>query len=90
MMENNHSRTSVCNGYNGYGMCGGKSCRLFCGIFLIFLGLFLLGKRANWFPDEFMILFWPVVFVLTGVCFIALAFIKKRANDQGKIFHERK
>ena len=80
----------MCKGYHWHGMCEGKNSRIFCGIFLIVFGLFLLGKRANWFPVEFMIMFWPVVFVLTGIWFIALALNKKRPHDQGGIVHDRK
>jgi uncharacterized membrane protein HdeD (DUF308 family) len=78
MTENHHSGESMSKRFNCYGMCGGKNSRIFCGIFLIVIGLFLFGKRANWFSAEFMILFWPLVLILTGIWFIAMALKSKK------------
>ncbi|GEM_PF-1989608 len=90
MTENHNSSGAMGKRFHCYEMCGGKNSRIFCGLIFILLGLFLLGKRANWFPADFMIMFWPAVFVLTGVWFIILAFIRKRAKDQRGILHDRK
>lgn len=78
MIESHNSGESMNKRFHCNGMCGGKNSRIFCGIFLIVLGLFLLGKRANWFPSEFVIMFWPLVLVLIGVWFIAMALMSKK------------
>ena len=78
MTENHNSSGAMSKRFNCYWMCGGKNSRIFCGVFFILIGLFLFGKRANWFPTEFMILFWPLVLVLIGIWFIAMALMSKR------------
>lgn len=59
-------------------MCEGRGSRFFCGIFLIILGLFWFGKKADWFPPEFITLFWPLALVAAGIWFIAAAWMSKR------------
>jgi hypothetical protein len=76
-METHNSSESINKRSLCYGMCGGRS-RIFCGIFLIVIGLFWLGKETHWFSPEILTLFWPFVFVMAGTWFITAALIKKR------------
>jgi hypothetical protein len=79
MQENHNSGETMSKRSPCYGMCGGKSSRVFWGIVFIVVGLFWLGKEATWFSPELMKLFWPLVFVLAGTWFIAAALINKKA-----------
>jgi hypothetical protein len=60
-----------------YGMCGGRSRRIFCGIFFIVVGLFWFGKEANLLPSQLITLFWPLMFVFAGIWFITAAMRNK-------------
>jgi hypothetical protein len=77
MMETHNSGESISKRSYCYGMCRGRRSRIFCGIFFILVGLFWFGKAANLLPPELITLFWPLVFVLAGIWFIALALINK-------------
>ena len=79
-MGNNNSSGTMNKRSHCYGMCGGRSSRIFCGTFFIVVGLFWLGKIANWFSPELMTIFWPVVFVLAGIWFVAAALKDKREH----------
>jgi hypothetical protein len=77
MTGNHNSSEAMSKRSHCYGMCGGRSSRVFCGIFFIVVGLFWLGKQANWFSSELITLFWPLVFISAGTWFIAAALINK-------------
>ena len=78
MTGNHNSSESMSKKSHCYGMCRGRSSRVFWGIFFIVVGLFWFGKEANWFSSELMTLFWPLVFILAGTWFIAATLINKR------------
>ena len=79
MTENHNSSESMSKRSHWYGMCrGGRSNSTFWGIFFIVVGLFWLGKEANWFSAEIMKLFWTFLFILAGTWFIAAALTNKR------------
>ena len=84
MTENHNSSESMSKRSHCYGMCGGRSNRVFWGIFFIVVGLFWFGKEANWFSSEIMTLFWPFLFILSGICFIAAALTNKRDHHQNE------
>jgi hypothetical protein len=54
-------------------MCGGRSSRIFCGIFFIVIGLFWFGKEANLLPSELITMFWPLMLIFAGIWFITAA-----------------
>ncbi len=78
MDENRSSNHWMPEGVPCIRMCGGRGCRIFCGIFFIVMGLFWLGKKADWFPPEVITLFWPVALIAAGVFMIGAALIKQR------------
>ena len=84
MTGNHNSSESMSKRSHCYGMCGRRSNRVFWGIFFIAVGLYWLGKEANWFSSELMTLFWPLVFVLAGTWFIAAALTNKRDHHQNE------
>ena len=84
MMGNHNSSESINKRSHCYGMCGGKSRGAFWGIVFIVVGLFWFGKEANWFSSEIMTLFWPFLFILSGICFIAAALTNKRDHHQNE------
>jgi hypothetical protein len=77
MTGNHNSNESMSKRHHWYWMCGGRSSRIFWGIFFIVVGLFWYGKKANWFPSELITMFWPFVLVIIGVWIIGAALIKK-------------
>ena len=84
-MTGNHNLSeSMSKRSHCYGMCGGRSNRVFWGIFFIAVGLFWFGKEANWFSSELITLFWPLVFVLAGTWFIAAALTIKRDQHRNE------
>ena len=84
-MTGNHNLSeSMSKRSHCYGMCSGKSNRVFWGIFFIAVGLFWLGKEANWFSSEIMKLFWPFLFILAGTWIIAAALTNKRDHHQNE------
>lgn len=80
MSENHDSSETMGKRFHCYRMCGGRRSHIFCGIFFIVVGLFWFGKEANLLPSELMTLFWPLVFVLAGIWFIAATLINKRGS----------
>jgi hypothetical protein len=83
MTENNNSSESKGKRAHCYDICrGGRSSSAFWGIFFIIVGLFWLGKEANWFSSEIMKLFWPFLFILAGTWFLASALKHKRAHRE--------
>jgi TRAP-type C4-dicarboxylate transport system permease small subunit len=58
-------------------MCGRRDSGLFWGIFFIIGGLFWLGKKANWFPAEWLEMFWPGVLIFIGVWIITSALMRR-------------
>jgi hypothetical protein len=77
MTENSRSNEIMNKRFHCWGMCGGRSSRIFCGLFFIVVGLFWFGKKADWFPPEYLMLFWPLVLVTAGIWFIVAALINK-------------
>jgi hypothetical protein len=77
MPENNSSNELMSKRNLCWGMCGGGRSRIFWGLFFIVVGLFWLGSKANWFPPEFLAIFWQLVFVAAGIWFVVAALIKK-------------
>ena len=84
MTGNHNSSESMSKKSHCYGMYGGRSSSVFCGIFFIVVGLFWFGKEANWFSSELMTLFWPLVFILAGTWFIAAALTIKRDQHRNE------
>jgi len=64
------------------GMCDRPARRTFCGMFLILIGLYWLGKKVGWFPPEFTEMFWPIVLVAVGIVLIAAALLKNKEADR--------
>jgi hypothetical protein len=81
MPENHNSSETMSKRSHRYWMCGGRSNRNFCGIFLIAIGLFWLGKEANLLPPELITLFWPLMLVLAGTWLIAASLTNKRESS---------
>ena len=81
MPENHNSSETMSKRSHRYGMCGGRNSRNFCGIFLIVIGLFLLGKEASLFPPELITLFWPLMLVLAGTWLIVASLKNKRESS---------
>ena len=84
MTGNHNSSESMSKKSHCYGMYGGRSSSVFCGIFFIVVGLFWFGKEANWFSSEIMTLFWPFLFILAGTWFIAAALTNKKDHHQNE------
>jgi lia operon protein LiaF len=81
MTGNENSNESISKGHQWHQMCGGRNSSIFWGIFFIVVGLFWLGKNANWFPAELITMFWPLVLVILGVWVIGAAAIRKRNRN---------
>lgn len=77
MMGENNSSEAISKRFHCFGMCGGRSSRIFCGLFFIIVGLFWIGKEARWFSPEIITLYWPLVLVLAGIGLVAAALINK-------------
>jgi hypothetical protein len=84
MTGNSNSSESMSKRSHCYGMCGGRSSGAFWGIVFIVVGLFWLGKEANWFSSEIMMLFWPFLFILAGSWFIVAALTNKKDHHQNE------
>jgi hypothetical protein len=80
MSGNHDSSENISEKSHRYRMCGGRS-RIFCGTFLIAVGLFWIGKEAHLLPPELLTLFWPLVLVIAGIWFIAASVINKRESS---------
>ena len=81
MPENHNSSETMSKRSHRYRMCGGRNSRNFCGIFLIAMGLFWLGKEANLLPPELITLFWPLILVLAGTWLIVASLTNKRESS---------
>jgi len=77
MTEIENSKESICKRSCWQGMCGRRDRGIFWGIFFMVGGLFWLGKKANWFPSEWLEMFWPGVLIFIGVWIIAAALMRK-------------
>lgn len=84
MTGNSNSSESMNKRSHCYRMCGGRSSGAFWGIVFIVVGLFWLGKEANWFSSEIMTLFWPFLFILAGTWIIAAALTNKKDHHQNE------
>jgi len=80
MTENRHSNHWMPGGFPCMRMSGGRGCRIFCGLFMIVIGLFWLGKKAGWFPPEVITLFWPVALIGAGIFMIGAVLIRQRSR----------
>ena len=78
MIKNGQSNESMGRWHPCGAMFPGKSCRIFCGIFMIVMGIFWLGKLSGWFAPEIVALFWPMVLVLIGAGMIVSAVMGRR------------
>lgn len=81
MIKNENSKESIGRWHPCGAMCGGRTSGMFWGVLLIVFGLYWMGKIAGWFPTEIH-MFWPIVFVLTGIWFIFAALTNKKDHHQ--------
>ncbi len=77
MKGNENSNESISKRCYRHWMCRGRSRGVFWGILLIVVGIFWLGKKANWFPTELIAMFWPGVLIFIGVWIIAAILMGK-------------
>ena len=77
MTGNEDSKESIGKRYCWHRMCGTRSSGVFWGIFFIAVGMIWLGKKAGWFPPEWIAMFWPALFIVMGIWIIAASFIRK-------------
>lgn len=77
MTDNDHSKESINKRYCWCWMCGRRDSSIFWGIFFIVGGLFWFGKKANWFPSEWLEMFWPGVLIFMGVWIVASVLMRK-------------
>jgi len=80
MTKNENPNESISERHHWHWMCGGRNSGIFWGVLFIVVGLFWLGKRANWFPSELITMFWPLVLVIIGIWIIGAAAIKRRKS----------
>jgi hypothetical protein len=81
MKGNENSNESISKRHHWYWMRGGRKSGIFWGIFLIVVGFFWFGKKANWFSSELITMFWPLVLVMIGVWIIGVVVIKRRKSS---------
>jgi hypothetical protein len=78
MIKNEESNESMRKKWHYCGwMCGGKRSGVFWGILLIAVGIFWIGKKANWFPTELIAMFWPGVLIFIGVWIVVAVLMRK-------------
>ena len=75
--ENSNGSMSRWHHYCGW-MRGGRHCGIFWGILFIVVGLFWLGKKADWFSLEQIAMFWPIVLIIIGVWVIVGTLLRRK------------
>ena len=81
MIKNDQSGEPVNSWHPCGAMHAGKGCRIFCGIFMIVIGIFWFGKLAGWFTPEVIAMFWQAILVMLGVGMIGTAVMGRRNHS---------
>jgi hypothetical protein len=78
MTGNENANESISKSYRWPCTCGGRKSNTFWGVLFIIVGLFWLGKKADWFSPELIAMFWPLVLIIIGIWIIGAAVIKRK------------
>ena len=80
MISNADENNPVRSRHEGLWCGSSRSSGIFCGFFLVVIGLIWIGKKTGFIPVD-IVLFWPSLMVFAGIWILAGALLRGRRSS---------